>query len=118
MNRRRSVSRRRGGARIIGALGLALAWLGAGVCQAGGQVTLPPVNLGSSGFLAGLAGPALALENAIRFLTDHLEGDVYFRVLRADHNLDRCRAQLRRVELLLEHLDAARADVQAADVSP
>jgi aminoglycoside phosphotransferase (APT) family kinase protein len=29
-----------------------------------------------------LAGPTLALMNAIRFLSDHLEGDVYFRVHR------------------------------------
>ena len=31
---------------------------------------------------------------ALRFLTDHLEGDVYFRIHRPGHNLDRCRTQL------------------------
>ena len=31
---------------------------------------------------------------ALRFLTDHLEGDKYFRVHRDNHNLDRCRTQL------------------------
>jgi len=34
------------------------------------------------------------LEQAVRFLTDHLAGDVYYRVERPGHNLDRCRAQL------------------------
>ena len=36
----------------------------------------------------------MTLENAVRFLTDHLNGDVYFAVHREGHNLDRCRAQL------------------------
>ena len=67
MNRRRSVSRGRGRARIIGALGLALAWLGAGVCQAGGQVTLPPVNLGSSSFLDGRAGPGWFVQEILSY---------------------------------------------------
>jgi hypothetical protein len=42
-----------------------------------------------------LAGPLLTLENAVRFLTDHLLGDIYFKTTRPGHNLDRCRAQLR-----------------------
>ncbi len=41
-----------------------------------------------------LAGRVLAFENGVRFLTDHLEGDTYFRVHRPNHNLDRARAQL------------------------
>jgi Ser/Thr protein kinase RdoA (MazF antagonist) len=41
------------------------------------------------------AGALLALMNATRFLTDHLEGDVYFRVERPAQNLERARAQLR-----------------------
>ena len=36
----------------------------------------------------------MTLEVAVRFLTDHLNGDVYFAVHREGHNLDRCRAQL------------------------
>ena len=55
-----------------------------------------------------LSGPALALETAARFLADHLEGDVYFRIHRPGHNLDRCRAQLRLAERMLEALGAAR----------
>lgn len=40
------------------------------------------------------SGKLITLEIGIRFLTDHLEGDVYFKTKRAGHNLDRCRTQL------------------------
>ncbi len=49
-----------------------------------------------------MAGPLMALESAARFLTDHLRGDVYFRVDEPGHNLRRARNQLRIVERLLE----------------
>jgi aminoglycoside phosphotransferase (APT) family kinase protein len=39
------------------------------------------------------AGRAITLEQAVRFLTDHLDGDRYYRVTRAGQNLDRARAQ-------------------------
>jgi Ser/Thr protein kinase RdoA (MazF antagonist) len=55
-----------------------------------------------------LSGQVMALENAIRFLTDHLLGDVYFRIHRDAHNLDRFRAQLRLVELM----DARREEMR------
>ena len=35
----------------------------------------------------------MTLECGIRFLTDYLNGDVYFKIHRADHNLDRARNQ-------------------------
>jgi Ser/Thr protein kinase RdoA (MazF antagonist) len=35
------------------------------------------------------AGPVVTFEQAVRFLTDHLQGDVYFRVSRPGENLDR-----------------------------
>lgn len=41
-----------------------------------------------------LAGRVLAYENGVRFLTDYLCGDRYFRVHHAQQNLDRARAQL------------------------
>ncbi len=44
----------------------------------------------------------ITLELAIRFLTDHLEGDHYFRTSRPGHNLDRCRNQLRLVQCMEE----------------
>ncbi len=47
------------------------------------------------------AGPVLAVENGMRFLADHLDGDTYFRVDRLGQNLDRARMQFRlAVELL------------------
>jgi hypothetical protein len=72
---------------------------------AGAATLLSEVEIG----ILPLAGPVMALENAIRFLTDHLCGDVYFRVHRKGHNLDRFRAQLRLVELMGEH----RAEMQS-----
>ena len=41
------------------------------------------------------AGALVTFEQAVRFLTDWLEGDVYYRTDRLDQNLDRARAQLR-----------------------
>ena len=39
----------------------------------------------------------MTLECGMRFLTDYLQGDVYFKTSRKDHNLDRCRTQLKLV---------------------
>ena len=36
----------------------------------------------------------MTLECGMRFLTDYIEGDVYFRIHRPEHNLDRCRTQM------------------------
>jgi Ser/Thr protein kinase RdoA (MazF antagonist) len=58
-----------------------------------------------------LAGPNLTLENALRFLADYLSGDVYFRIHREGHNLERARAQLRLLELMMESLEDARRAV-------
>ncbi len=44
------------------------------------------------------AARVITLEQAIRFLGDHLNGDSYYRVQRAGQNLDRARTQLRMVE--------------------
>lgn len=44
------------------------------------------------------AGKLITFEIGIRFLTDFLEGDVYFKVHRDGHNLDRCRTQFKLVE--------------------
>ena len=55
-----------------------------------------------------LAGPLLTLMNAVRFLTDHIEGDRYFRIERPDHNLTRSRVQLRLATRMLEDEDALR----------
>jgi hypothetical protein len=39
------------------------------------------------------SGKLITLEVGIRFLTDYLNGDVYFKIKRRGHNLDRCRNQ-------------------------
>ena len=52
------------------------------------------------------SGKLIALEIGIRFLTDHLEGDVYFKTKRPNHNLDRCRTQLALVKSIEEQEEA------------
>ena len=59
-----------------------------------------------------LAGARLALENALRFLADHLAGDVYFRIERAGQNLDRHRAQRRVSACLLSEADTVAAQLR------
>src|SRR5690348_9361530 len=44
------------------------------------------------------SGKLIAFEIGLRFLTDYLSGDTYFRIHRPTHNLDRCRTQFRLVE--------------------
>ncbi len=44
-----------------------------------------------------MAGQIITLECGMRFLTDYLNGDTYFRIHRPDHNLDRARAQFKLV---------------------
>lgn len=39
----------------------------------------------------------MTLECGMRFLTDHLQGDTYFKIHREGHNLDRCRTQFKLV---------------------
>jgi len=40
----------------------------------------------------------MTFECGMRFLADHLNGDVYFRIHREHHNLDRCRTQFKMIE--------------------
>ena len=44
-----------------------------------------------------LGAKTLTLENALRFLKDYLDGDVYYAIARPEHNLDRARTQIRLV---------------------
>lgn len=60
---------------------------------------------GASGFLVpaeidnmAFSGKLITMEIGIRFLTDYLQGDVYFKTHRPGHNLDRCRTQIALVE--------------------
>lgn len=45
----------------------------------------------------------MTLECGIRFLTDYLEGDVYFHIQRTGQNLDRCRTQCKLVADMEAH---------------
>ncbi len=54
----------------------------------------------------------LTFEVGMRFLTDYLEGDVYFRIHRPQHNLERARAQFRLAEIM-EAQEAAMARIIA-----
>ena len=51
------------------------------------------------------SGKLITFEIGIRFLTDYLEGDVYFKVHREGHNLDRCRTQFKLVESIRQQED-------------
>ena len=51
----------------------------------------------------------MTLECGIRFLTDYLEGDHYFRIHREGQNLDRCRTQFK----LVSDMEAAWDDMKA-----
>ena len=44
-----------------------------------------------------MSAKLMTLECGIRFLGDHLNGDVYFKIHREDHNLDRARTQFKMV---------------------
>jgi Phosphotransferase enzyme family len=66
------------------------------------------------------SGKLLTLECGIRFLTDYLNGDLYFKIKRPGHNLDRCRNQFAFVTVLEDHMQAmeeivARFDGEAAN---
>jgi thiamine kinase-like enzyme len=76
----------------------------------------------AGGFLTGAetqalaeAGRVITLEQGIRFLTDYLEGDRYFKVHRAGQNLDRARVQFRLVESLEEQAGAIKRVLEASD---
>jgi len=64
--------------------------------------------------LLAFAGRLITLEQAVRFLTDHLEGDRYYRVARPGHNLDRARAQIALLNSLVAHADEMDAIIARA----
>jgi Ser/Thr protein kinase RdoA (MazF antagonist) len=75
-----------------------------GYLEAAGTLLVPRERA-----LLGFAGRLITLEQAVRFLTDHLEGDRYYRIARPGHNLARCRTQL----ALLQSLDERGAELEA-----
>lgn len=83
-------------------------------------------NLYTRGFLEGckgslteaeiemlpVAAKMMTLECGIRFLTDYLEGDTYFKIHRENHNLDRCRTQFKLVADMERNWDAMKQVVK------
>jgi hypothetical protein len=59
------------------------------------------LTLAEKSFLP-FAGKLITFEIGLRFLTDFLSGDTYFKVHREQHNLDRCRTQLKLVESIAQ----------------
>ena len=51
------------------------------------------------------AGKIITLEIGTRFLTDYLNGDKYFKIKRSNHNLERCRTQLKLVSSIEEQMN-------------
>lgn len=47
----------------------------------------------------------MTIECGMRFLTDYLEGDTYFKTSRENHNLDRCRTQFKLVSDMEQQWD-------------
>jgi hypothetical protein len=60
------------------------------------------------------AGKLITFEIGLRFLTDWLEGDTYFKIKRPTHNLDRCRTQFKLVASIEDQLPAMREIVEQA----
>jgi hypothetical protein len=60
-----------------------------------------------------LAVKVVAMIIGVRFLTDYLDGDKYFKIRRSLHNLQRCRTQFRLAQLVMEHEEEMLALVQA-----
>jgi len=64
-----------------------------------------------------LGGKLITLEIGVRFLADFLAGDIYFKIKRPHHNLDRCRTQFALVADIERHepeMQAALARIDAA----
>ena len=57
----------------------------------GGKLTEKEIDLMPTGAMV------MTFECGMRFLTDYLQGDTYFKIHREEHNLDRCRTQFKLV---------------------
>ena len=89
--------------------------------EAGPEALMAQVASTNRGFLAGyggdlteaehdcmlLAGPLMTVENAVRFMADHLAGDPYYGAATPNQNLERSISQLRLAERLVEAIELA-----------
>jgi len=60
----------------------------------------------------------ITLECGVRFLTDYLEGDRYFRTHRQGQNLDRCRVQFALLRSLEKHEEALERIIRGFEAGP
>jgi hypothetical protein len=73
----------------------------------------------ASGFLAPkekellpMSGKLITFEIGLRFLTDYLQGDTYFKTHREGQNIDRCRKQFTMVRSMEKQMDAMQKIVE------
>lgn len=60
-----------------------------------------------------LGAKTITFECGVRFLTDYLQGDVYFKTKYAEHNLVRCRTQFALVKSMEDQWDAMCSSVKS-----
>ncbi len=65
-----------------------------------------------------LAGRLITFEIGLRFLTDFLLGDRYFKTHRPQHNLDRCRVQFKMVQSFERQQQAIHQTIRACLTTP
>ena len=68
----------------------------------GGKLTEKEIDLMPTGAMV------MTFECGMRFLTDYLQGDTYFKIHRENHNLDRCRTQFKLVKEMEAKWDTMR----------
>jgi len=54
------------------------------------------------------AGQLITFEQGIRFLSDYLNGDIYYKIHRPEHNLERTRTQLK----MLQEMEAKQSEME------
>ena len=59
-----------------------------------------------------LSGRLITFEIGLRFLTDYLQGDIYFKTHRDGQNIDRCRKQFKMVQSMEDQMDAMQKIVE------
>lgn len=62
--------------------------------------------------LLAFSGKLITFEIGLRFLTDYLQGDVYFKTHRDGQNIDRCRTQFKLVQSMERQADAMQKIVE------
>lgn len=65
--------------------------------------------------LLAFSGQLISLELGMRFLTDYLMGDVYFKISRPDQNIDRCRRQFLQAKAMQRCQDQMEQVVEKAN---